>query len=268
MSLSPALSDWTERFTIGRVLALSWHAFVARRWRFLLIAMFASMFSTIQDKLTEDGNSYDSPWSFLSDVWFSAAVYTFAIVPITMAVLGTGGGHTRDTTGLSRGLWISLPKAVCASLIINTLAHWPVAAFFASVAEDGEITITITDYVIVAVNVLTVSTVTYLYFPILLGEGRSIWSSAVRSVRQIVPQIWRILVLNVMFWVIYLGGTTVVVMANAYDTQHPGWTFYIVWWAWATVLLIAATIMPAVVYRLLRIERDGPDPEHVAHVFD
>lgn len=124
-------------------------------------------------------------------------------------------------------------------------------------------------YLVVSINVVVIGTLTYVYFPILLVERCSVWSSATRSVRQVRPHLWRIAALTMIFWLAYLGGGTVVtIVVRSVDQSLADWAFDAVWGPLIVSLVVAGNVLSAVVYRLLRIEREGPDPGNVAALFE
>jgi len=127
----------------------------------------------------------------------------------------------------------------------------------------------LTGYLVFAVNAVVVGTLMKLFYPIFLVEQCSLWQSAIRGVRQVVPQFWRMTALCILYWLVYSGGIAIVVLlARSFGASMSSWNYNVLFWPLWIVLVLAGNIIAAVAYRLLRIEREGPDPDHVAGVFE
>jgi hypothetical protein len=124
-------------------------------------------------------------------------------------------------------------------------------------------------YLVLSLNVVIIGTLSYLLYPILLVERCSVASSASRSIRQVRPHFWRIAALTMIFWLAYIAGSAIVtVVMHRVEESVANWAYYAIWGPWIVILVVAGNVLPAVVYQLLRIEREGPDPTHVAGVFE
>jgi hypothetical protein len=255
-----------ERFTIGRVLMQSWRAFLADRWRYLTIAIVVSAVSLAQTHLSREVDPHGTLGGFFYTLWISAAITSFAIMPITFGIIEPGGGragmleHVRE--------WKRTLRIVFAACILDTAVYWPLAAMIAlGLAADVDY-MTI-GYLVLSINVVVVGSLFYVFYPILLVERCSMWSSVVRSIRQVRPHFWRVAALTMMFWLAYIGGSTIVVIVTySVDESAAGWAYYAIWGPVIVTLILVGNVNSAVVYRLLRIEREGPDPDHVARVFE
>jgi hypothetical protein len=260
------LSGVAGRFTIGRVLVQSWLAFLADRWRYLGIAIVISAVSLAQTHLSGEVDPHCTFKESFYTLWTSAAIMSFAIAPITLGIIEPGGGrsgmleHLRD--------WRRTLRVVFAACVLQTAAYWPLAAMI-ELGLAGEEEYMAAGYLVLSINVVVIGTLAYLYYPILLAERCSVWSSAIRSVGQVRPHFWRVAALTMIFWLAYIGGSMIVVIATySVDQSVADWAYYAIWSPLVVVLVLAGNVLPAVVYRLLRIEREGPDPEQVAGVFE
>jgi hypothetical protein len=75
--------------------------------------------------------------------------------------------------------------------------------------------------------------------------------------------------LCVLYWLVYFGGSAIVVLlVHSFGASGLGWTYNALFWPLWVVLVLAGNIVSAVAYRQLRLEREGPDPDHVAGVFE
>jgi len=253
-----------ERFTIGHVLTHSWHAFVAGWRRFLPVAVVASIAVIIHAYLTGEDDMYASSSSFFIAVWVSSAIQSFAIAPITLGILDPG--EARSESMLRLGYWTRALKIIVATVILQTAVYWPMAV---SISFTATWTSVLIGYGVFALNAVAVGMLFSLFFPILLVERCSLWSSTRRSIRQMIPQVWRIAALTMLSWLIYVAGSTVVVLvAHSFGSSATDWLYYALWWPVTLVLVLVVNTVSAVTYRLLRIEREGPDPDQVAGVFE
>jgi len=238
-----------ERFTIGHVLTHSWHAFVAGWRRFLPVAVVASIAVIIHAYLTGEDDMYASSSSFFIAVWVSSAIQSFAIAPITLGILDPG--EARSESMLRLGYWTRALKIIVATVILQTAVYWPMAV---SISFTATWTSVLIGYGVFALNAVAVGTLFSLFFPIL---------------RQMIPQVWRIAALTMLSWLIYVAGSTVVVLvAHSFGSSATDWLYYALWWPVTLALVLVVNTVSAVTYRLLRIEREGPDPDQVAGVFE
>jgi hypothetical protein len=255
-----------QRFTIGRVLVQSWLAFLADRWGYLTIAIVVSAVSQAQTHLSREVDPHGTIGEFFYTLWTSAAIMSFAVAPITLGIIEPGGGcagmleHVRE--------WKRTLRIVFAACIFQTAAYWPLAAMI-GLGLAAEADYMAIGYLVLTINVVVIGTLSYLFYPILLVEGCSMWSSAIRSVRQVRPHFWRVAALTMIFWLAYIGGSAIVaIVMYSVDESAAGWAYYAIWGFLAAILVLTGNVLSAVVYRLLRIEREGPDPYHVAGVFE
>lgn len=255
-----------ERFTIGRVLMQSWWAFLADRWRYLTIAIVVSAVSLAQTHLSREVDPHGTLGEFFYTLWITAAIMAFAIMPITLGIIEPGSGRTGMLEHVRE--WKRTLRIVFAACILNTAAYWPLAAMIGLglAAEEEYMAI---GYLVLSINVAVIGTLTYVFYPIFLVERCSVWSSAIRSVRQVRPHFWRVAALTMIFWLAYIGGSTIAaIVTYSVDQSAAGWAYYAVWGPVVVTLILVGNVNSAVVYRLLRIEREGPDPDHIAGVFE
>ena len=252
-----------ERFTIGRVLVQSWRAFVAG-WRWLLpIAAVVATVAVIHTQVTGGPDLYDSRWSFLTTMWISGAIQSFAIAPITLGVLKRGGARSYVAHCLHD--WPATLKIALMVCIQQTLIYWPLVLM---VGDDPVWNTLFTASLVFILNAVIFGTLTKLFYPILLVERCSLWACAIRSVRQAVPHIWRMVALCILYWIVYFGGSALLVLlVHALGASTSDWIYNALFWPLWVVLILAGNIVAAVAYRLLRLEREGPDLDHIAEVF-
>lgn len=244
----------------------SWRAFLADRWRYLTIAIVVSGTSLAQTHLSREVDPHGTVGEFFYTLWTSAAIMSFVVMPITLGILEPGGEragmleHVRE--------WKRTLRIVFAACILQTAAYWPLPAMI-GLGLAAETEYMAIGYLILSINVVVVGTLSYLFYPILLVERCSVWSSAVRSMRQVRPHFGRVAALTMIFWLAYIGGSTIVaIVTYSVDESAATWAYYAIWAPLAVTLVVAGNVNSAVVYQLLRIEREGPDPRHLALIFE
>jgi hypothetical protein len=259
-----------ERFTIGRVLMQSWHAFAASRSQCLPMTVAVSTASAIHMWWSGETEYYASTWSFFSSLWISSAILSFAIEPITLGILDAN--EWRHATMLEVRYWMRALKIAIANSVLAAAVYWPVAVTKWFLAEGWFNTTR--EYALIAsgvlaVNAIFVGTLFYLFFPILLVERCSLWSSALRSVRRARPHIWRLAALTMLFWLFYFAvGAIVLLIAHSCGASEGDWIYSALWLPEAIVLVLVSNVTSAVAYRLLRLEREGPESNQLAAVFE
>lgn len=266
MSSHRTLPAIAERFTIGRVLMHSWRAFLGDRWWYLTVAIVVTSVSLVQTHLSREVDPYGSLGDFFYSLWVSGAIMSCAIMPITLGVIEPESGRI----GMLEHVWEwkRTLLIVFATCVLQTAGYWPLAVMM-ELGLDMEAGYMAIGYLVLSINVVAIGTLTYLFYPILLVERCSMWSSATRSIRQVRPHFWRIAVLTMFVWLAYIGGSTIVsIVTYSVDESAAGWAYYATWGPWIVILVLVSNVNSAVVYRLLRIEREGPDPNHIAGVFE
>jgi hypothetical protein len=259
-----------ERFTIGRVLVQSWHAFVACGWRCLPMTVAVSAATAIQEWCSGETEDYASTWSFISSLWISSAILSFAIEPITLGILGAN--EWSHATMLQIRYWIRGLKIAIANAVLTSMVYWPVAVTSGLLAKEWfgatqEYALIASG--VLAINAVVVGTLFYLYFPIFLVERCSLWSTALRSARQARPHIWRVAALTMLFWLFYFAvGAIVLLIAHSCGASEGDWIYSALWLPELIVLVLVANVTSAVTYRHLRLEREGPESNLLAAVFD
>src|SRR4029434_6230919 len=108
---------------IGRVLVQSWRAFAAdHRWLLSIAAVVATV-AVFHARVTGGPDLHGSRWSFLTTMWISGAIQSFAIAPITLGVLKRGGARSYVAHCLHD--WPVTLKIAFAACIQLTLIYWP-----------------------------------------------------------------------------------------------------------------------------------------------
>ena len=270
MSSQRTLPIIAERFTIGRVLIQSWHAFAASRLQCLPMTIAVSIASAIQMWWSGETDDYASTWSFFSSLCVSSAILSFAIEPITLGILGAN--EWSHATMLQVRYWMRALKVAIANSVLASAVYWPIAVI--NWFRANEWLSATQEYApiasgVLAINAVVVGTLFYLFFPILLVERCSLWSSALRSVHQARPHIWRLAALTMLFWLFYFAiGAIVLLIARSCGASEDDWIYSALWLPQSIVLVLVANVTSAVAYRLLRAEREGPESSHLAAVFE
>lgn len=258
---SPAVA---ERLTIGRVLVQSWHAFASNiRW-LLPIALSVSGATVIHAKLTDDASPISSPSLYFLNLWISLAIQSVAVAPIVLRILNPNETHMG--TMLQSRFWTSVLKIVIATCVLQIAVYWPALAM---ILLPGTASFPLIWYGLFVINVVAVSTIFSLFYSVFLSEQRSLWHSALYSVRQVKPQVWRMAALVILYGLLEFGGGVAITrLLNLLDPSIAIWLDYVLQWSLTAFLILAANVVSAVAYRLLRIEREGLEPKHLATVFE
>lgn len=259
---SPAIA---ERFTIGRVLVQSWRAFVADIWWFLSIVFIISAVLIVHVEIAgyADVDAISSPWWVFLTWWVSFAIQSLAIAPIVLCVLNPDEAHLR--TMLHVNFWTRTLSIVIATCMLQIAIYWPIVAMI-SLPVPGFAFIW---YGLFAVNAIAVGTSFSLFYAVFLAEQCSLWQSALRSARQVKPHSWRMAALVILYCLLDFGGRAAIApLVNLFDANLAYWLDYALQGCLMAFLILAANIVPAVAYRLLRIEREGLEPKHVAVLFE
>lgn len=265
MASHRTLPDLSERFTIGRVLVQSWRAFAAdHRWLLLIAAVVAAV-AVLHAQLTGGTGPYGSRWSFLTNMWISGVIQSFAIAPITLGVLNRDGARSYLAHCLKDlPVTFEIALVVCVQLI---LMYWPLILMVGDPPLFWHTALAA--YLVIIVNAVAFGTLTKLFYPILLVERCSLGACAMRSVRQAMPHIWRMAALCILYWIVYFGGCALLVLlVHSLGASASDWIYNALFWPLWAFLILAGNIIAAVAYRLLRQEREGPDLEHLAQVFE
>ena len=258
----------TGGFAIGRTLALSWRGWLACRWQVLGIVLPLSIADLLIARATspvlEERVSYG--WKFAIEMWLDTTVEIVAFVALTFATGCYLRGRSMGIRSLLHFPWRRLPAALAASLVLQTVTYWPV---FASDWGRGDSSHVYIDYLVVAINVLTIDTFTFVYLPILLTENRSLTGTLIRGFELVRPRAWRILALDLFGWVVLLTLSHSMWMVYGFVGESRGMMAWgAIWVAWTALMISFGCCIPAAAYHLLRTEREGLEPGVVAQVFD
>jgi hypothetical protein len=253
-----------ERFTIGRVLVESLCAF-AGGWRwFLPIALIVAAASILHAELADYTNAIPSPWPPFLSFWVSFTIQSLAIAPIVLRIIRPGEAHLGIM--LQSHFWTHTLKMGFAMCIAQIVLYWPAPAMILLPAPIG---FPLFWYGLFVINVIAVSTIFSLFYVVFLMEQRSLWHSALHSIRQVKPHIWRMAALVILYQLVEFGGGVAIArLLGLFDASTAYWLDYALQWLLMAFLILAANIVMAVAYRMLRTEREGLEPKHVAVVFD
>lgn len=240
----------------------SWRAF-SLAWRDLLfIAAATAAGLSFESWLDRETDMYESAWPFVYMAWISSVIQSFAFAPMALKVLDP----TRRESVAALGYWTRAAKIGVAAVILQTSAGWPMAAALAFATTRTQVLL---GYGVFLINGVIVGALFYILVPVYLTERRTLWASAHHCVRQISPHIWRMMALSALYWIIYVAVSTMVALiAGTIGADETDWRYYALWWPVGALLLLIGNVTSAVSYQLLRIEREGPDPLHVARLFD
>jgi hypothetical protein len=255
-----------ERFTIGRVLSLSWHAWLACRWHLLLIvapvaALRVMGGSTLLALLPK---SVPSAWKEMIGVWTSAGILTPAIACLTCAAVRYAADQPLHPSGVLRASWRRIPVAVIAALIVQTMVRGPIFL----ISDSGTIVFAV-GYLAYAAYALAVATVTFLLVPVLMLERTSVAGALDRCIQLTSGHRWQIVALALLVWM------ALSLVAYVYRAWIVPWypvlgdeVVYLVRISRTFFTISITSCLSAATYYLLRSEKQGPSPGMIARVFD
>jgi hypothetical protein len=260
---SPAIA---ERFTIGRVLSLSWHAWIACRWHLLFIVVPVAALriiggSNLQASLTK---SLPSAWKAMIGVWISTGILAPAIACLAYAAVHHAAGQSMRPVDVLRASWPRIPVVIIAALIVQTMVRGPMFL----IPESKDIVFVVA-YLAFAVYALAVAMVTFVLFPILMLERTSVAGALDRSIQLMSGHRWQIVALALLVWVMlsllgYVHRTWIVPWYPVLGEE----VVYLVRIARAFLTISISACVSAAAYYLLCIEKQGPSSGTIARVFD
>ena len=260
---SPASID---RFTIGRVLSLSWHSWIACRWHLLLIVVPVAVLRAVGGYYLYVAlpRSLPSGWRQVIGGWITVGITMPAVACLAYAVVCIAGGQNMRPVDILRAIWRRIALVVVAALIVNTMMEGP--EFLMPKSNTAFLVVAFLAYVAYK---LAVATVTFLLLPILIVERTSVAGALDRSIELMSGHRWRIVALTFLMWItLNLVG---VIQLNWIRPWYPAPSEEVIFFVRfvRTFLVISITsCVPATAYYLLRSEKQGSSPEGIARVFD
>jgi hypothetical protein len=255
------------RFTIGRVLALAWRAWLGCRWPIILIGVPSAIAAACARWVTYHHiQSLSDGWQEMLLVWQDVLIECVAAVGITLAAVSALRGQSTIVRSILRIPWRRLPAVVVAGLIMQWAVYWPLALLdWTNNTPYG----LVVDYAINGINALFFDCLAFVWLPILVMEQRSLAEALRCSIRLAMCHPWRIIAIDIGLWGIYFVFNYAV--KRAYYLIDPRWSEL----AWSTMIAVwivinmsVAWCIAAAAYHLLRTEQEGPAPEALARVFD
>jgi hypothetical protein len=255
-----------ERFTIGWVLSLSWHSWIACRWHLLTIVVPVAALRAVggYHLYAALPKSLASGWKEMIGGWFTAGITTPAVACLAYAAVRFAGGQGMLPIDILRTSWRRIPLAVIAALIVHTMAEGPellipnssmaalVGAFLAYVAYK-----------------LAVMMVTFLLLPILIVERTSVAGALDRGIDLISAHRWRILALTFLMWIMLnLVGVIQLAWIRPWYPAPSEEVIFFVRFVRTFLAISIISCIPAAAYYLLCSEKQSSSPDGVARVFD
>jgi hypothetical protein len=259
---SPAIA---ERVTIGRVLSLSWRAWIACRWHLLFIVAPVAMLRALGEVYLYAAVSKSLPhgWKEVVGAWIFEGIQAPAIAFLAFAAVRWAAGQPIHLAGVLRASWNRMLVAVVVFLVVDTMLRGP--AFLIPDTKDLASFAWNLTYIAYA---LAVGLITFLLLPILMLERTSLAGALDRSIELISGHRWRIMALTLLTWV------TLSLIGYAYRVSMAAWPIEgidvvsFIRIARSFLTISVAACIPAAAYYLLRNEKQGPSPGTIAQVFD
>jgi len=260
---SPAIA---ERVTIGRVLSLSWHAWIACRWHLLLVVVPVSALRAVGGYHLYAALPKLLPpaWKEMIGVWITAGIHTPAIACLAFAVVRWAAGQSMRPVDVLRTSWRRIPVVVIAALIVQTMDRGPALL----IPESSDL-VFVVGYLAFVAYALGLGMVTFLLLPILVVERTSVAGALDHSIDIMSGHRWRIVALTLLIWV----------SLNLVTLVHFSWVrpwypalseeiFFAGRFVRTFLVISITSCIPAAAYYLLRSEKQGSSPDAVARVFD
>jgi hypothetical protein len=263
---NPTLQRVSERFTIARVLSLSWHAWIACRWHLLLIVVPVAMLRLVGGFHVYAAlpRSLARGWKEMISGWITVGFTTPAIACLAYAVVRFAGGQGSRPVDILETPWRRIPVAVVAALIVHTIVEGPELL----IPKSSALALAAAFLTYVAYK-LGVMTVTFLLLPILVVERRSVASALDRGIDLMAGHRWRIVALTFLIWTtLNLVGLVHPVLIRPWHPALSEEVFFLVRFVRTFLVISITSCIPAMAYCLLCSEKQGATPEGVARVFD
>ena len=260
---SPAIA---ERFTIGRVLSLSWHSWIACRWHVLAIVVPVAALRAIGGSYLYGAlpKSLPPAWKEMIGVWISEGMQIPATACLAFAAVRWAAGQSMHPADVLRTSWHRLLVAIMAALIVETMIRGPVLL----IPRTGDL-VFVAAYLAFFAYAVGVGLIAFLLLPILMLERTSVAGALDRSIELSSGHRWRIVALTLLIWVMLS------LIAYAYRAGIASWrpvlgdeAVYFIRFVRSCLTISVSACIPAAAYYLLRSEKQGPSPATIARVFD
>ena len=251
-------------FTVGGVFSLAFQTLYGCRWYALLLLPAASASTALRMLAApEIDRVLSAGWSSIVDDWLALLPQMPAILAFTHVALR----HTLQESIAPRVLctapWRRLLVLTAAGMAFQVATYWPSSALTWTALPAQNVG----NYLILWANVLAVDVTCFVFLPALLEERASVLAAVRRSFELIRRHPWRILAIDCASWAFLIAlneGATIAYYAFGWGIE--------VWASWVTIWYVVAmslnTALVVAVYRLLRLEREGPARAFLAKVFE
>ncbi len=258
-----------HHFTIGRVLALAWRAGGACWWQIVLLCVPTAVadVSVRWFLFNHIGQTLSARWQEMIYLWAAVPVSCIGFVGVVCANLSFVRNQRASIRGALNIPWRRMPAILAAGLILQTATYWP-SPLLSWPDKEGS-GLLLVDYSILAINVLTIDVLSFVFMPVLLTENQSLIGTFRRSVQLVVNHPWRILAIDLGLWAVYFVYSFA--SEQTYAVIDPSW-INIAWSAatgvWLAIMLPVTCCLVTAAYHLLRNEQEGPAAETLARVFE
>ena len=260
---SPATTD---RFTIGRVLSLSWHSWIACRWHLVAIVVPVAALRAVGGYYLYAALPKSVPpgWKEMIGVWISVGITAPAVACLAYAAVRVAGGQNMRLDGMLQTPWRRIPVVVIAALIVQTMDKGPALL----IPEPGYLGFVVA-YLAFVAYALALGVVTFLLLPILMVERTSVAGALDRSIDLMSGHRWRIVALALLIWIaLILVGLVHFAWIRRWYPALGDEVFFIGRVVRTFLTISITSCIPATAYYLLRSEKQGLSPEGIARVFD
>lgn len=262
--ISPAIG---ERFTIGRVLVLSWRAWIACRWHLLAIVVPIAALRAVGGYYLYAvlPRSLASEWRGMINGWIMAGIIAPAIACVAYAIVRFAEGERLRRADVWRMPWRRFPIVVVATLIVYVAMEGPQLL----IPRDGTPAL-VAGLLVSTFYKLVVLWFTILLVPILVAERTSFAGALDRSLDLMSGHRWRIVALTLVTWL--LLSVTSMIHVEWISRWYPAAARYVFFFPVRFVsvflTLSIATCIPTAAYCLLRREKQGASPKTLARIFE
>jgi uncharacterized membrane protein len=226
-------------FRIGSVLARTWVLFSRRALTFLMLKGGVGLVTVLSTVLLQGG------WRALVDMTFSFTLHGIAQAIVILATF-------QEMRGDGVGPSAAVSYAVGRMLPLLALSWIYILGILIGL-------------VLCIAPGLFFITITAVAFPACVVERLGPIKSITRSVRLTAGHRWPILAVFGTWWAIEIGASMITFRGLPKDQVPPR---ELVIWLWSTPLSTYLSVLTAVVYHDLRVEKEGIGVQEIAAIFD
>jgi hypothetical protein len=252
------------RFAIGRALALSFGVLGRNLGPMAAISLAVTAVQSVVEFAVSDMAGDESIGAFSTSTFLDLASYAVITAPMTYATFqDLRGARVGMRSILSNGFSI-IWRAFAAAVIVAVVAFGPIiAAFFVGIYD-----LPLTALAALAVAfVLYVFAIWFVLVPVLVVEKIRFFAGFGRALDLSRGRRWSILGLLLVYGVMIVAmGAVMVGMDSVFqDSAIVSLALLVPFNAFTSAI---GAILPAVVYYLLRAEKEGVGIDQIARVFD